>query len=408
MKRKEGFSLIEVIVAVAILAVLSMPILLYFTNATIHSARGRSEQAADMAAQAIVEEIDSINNFDLLENALINTGRDWTLVGTPAPDVGGTTTLSRPIDVDGNGYVADVTINYGAYGAVVLNPSASPAPSTSPDPAASPGPSASSAPGVKAKYNSYLNPHFQELYSDQSVVISEKADTFDTGVNSIFYEMNGNAPGASPDPEHTERYSVSDIKSKVKKTYKLTAVAYPAGMYTGKGSCMFTFDKENDGTIDATSEVVLANTQVEKNKLKSMYFLFIPTYGDSEISGETVTQNVIVDFQTMIESDAVNRASDMEVSFIRQNTYSDTTNPDTPDTTKEFRLNLDTANSKNFLPAKYFSNDKVVLGNVSSGGLMNRTQDKRIASITVEIYNRDEMGNKEGAVLATNTTSKSV
>ena len=39
---------------------------------------------------------------------------------------------------------------------------------------------------------------------------------------------------------------------------------------------------------------------------------------------------------------------------------------------------------------------------------MNKTQDKRIASVKVEIYRSDESGNKEGSVLATNTTSKTV
>ncbi len=423
VKREEGFSLIEVIVAVAILAILSMPILLYFTNSAVQSANGRYEQAADMAAQTVVEEIDSVDNFDYIENALVNNGNNWN-ISSLSPDINGTTVLTRPVTVNGNKYIADVTIDYGAYGSALVGGTPDPGATPTPTPPAGATPTPDT--GLKAKFNNYQNPHFRDLYSDESVVISEKKDTFDTGVNNLFYELNGNAPGATPNPSAT--VTVDDIKAKIKKSYKLTAIAYPEGMYTVKGSCVFGYDANSNGSIDAptsptgpnpepTTEVVLINTQIEKSKLKSLYFLFMPTYGNSEISGETVTQNVVVDFRTMIEPNGVNRAGDMEISFIRQNTYS--TGADgkkVVDTPKEFRLVMDTSSgpdgqpkSQNHTVSKYFTNDKVVLENgVTSGGLMNKTQDKRIASVKVEIYRSDETGNKEGTVLATNTTSKTV
>lgn len=418
MKQKDGFSLIEVIVAVAILAILSMPILLYFTNSAIHSANGKYEQAADLAAQTIVEEIDSINDFEAIETALINTGRDWTLTETAA-DINGTTKLSRPVSVDGNDYIADVSIDYGPYSSVVVNPSPTPG-GTNP-------PESTPSSSLKAKYNAYQNPHFQELYSDESVVISEKKDTFEIGLNNLYYELNGNAEGevAHEKVPMDDPSTGKGIKQKIKKAYKLSVIAYPAGMYTVKGSCVFGYDTNGNGVIDSadpanaepTTEVVVSNTQIEKDKLKNLYFLFQPTYGEGEISGATVSQNVIVDFQTLIETGGVNRAENLEISFIRQNTYTiGSDNKETVDPTKEFRLKMDTSTgidgqpkSKNHTVSKYFTNDKVVLENgVASNGLLNRTQDKRIATVTVDIYKMDETGNKEGDVLVTNTTSKAV
>ena len=416
VKREEGFSLIEVIVAVAILAILSMPILLYFTNSAIQSANGRYEQAADMAAQTIVEEIDSVNNFDYIEYGLINAPdapeKKWKVISY-ATDDDPKSELTKPVSVNGNKYIADVTIDYGgAYGSPFS------VPISDSDETLETDDSDTSGIKLKAKYNNYQNPHFRDLYSDQSVVISEKKDTFETGVNNLFYELNGNAPGEAPNPDST--VSVSDIKAKIKKTYKLTTIAYPADMYTVKGSCVFGYDSNGDGGVDATeptTEVVLINTQIEKTKLKSIYFLFMPTYGDKELSGENVTQNVIVDFNSMMEPDGVNHAGDMEVSFIRQNTYSiGADGNEVVDTPKVFTLKMDTSSgpdglpkSKNHNMSKYFTNDKVELENgVVSGGLINKTKDKRIASVKVEIYRSDESGNKEGKVLATNTTSKSV
>lgn len=38
---KEGFSLVEVIVAIAVLALLSLPILAYFSDASVFTSRGK-------------------------------------------------------------------------------------------------------------------------------------------------------------------------------------------------------------------------------------------------------------------------------------------------------------------------------------------------------------------------------
>ena len=40
--KKEGFSLIEVIIAVALLALMALPILAYFTNAAVTTSRGKN------------------------------------------------------------------------------------------------------------------------------------------------------------------------------------------------------------------------------------------------------------------------------------------------------------------------------------------------------------------------------
>ena len=399
VKREEGFSLIEVIVAVAILAILSMPILLYFTNSAVQSANGRYEQAADMAAQTVVEEIDSVDNFDYIENALVNNGNNWN-ISSLSPDINGKTVLTRPVSVNGNNYIADVTIDYGAYGSALAGPTAAPDATPIPTPPAGATPTPDT--GLKAKFNNYQNPHFRDLYSDESVVISEKSDTFNSGVYNLYHEINGVAAGVTPPPS-AEPFD--SIKNKTKKIYKLTAVPYPEGMFTVKGSCVFYIDKEGSTSgfddSDYSAEIVLTNTQIEKSKLKSIYFLFSAIYGVADKESESsIKQSVIVDFSAVDDETLKN----LEISFIRQNDYAEEV-----DKNKTYELIFDTTRCVNYLWSKYYNNDKVNLnGPTYGGGLMNKTQDKRIAYVKVEIYRSDESGNKEGSVLATNTTSKTV
>ena len=59
-----GFSLIEVILAVAILALMTLPILNYFTNSSLRTIDGRDKQTATMAAENVVEELSTFSNYE--------------------------------------------------------------------------------------------------------------------------------------------------------------------------------------------------------------------------------------------------------------------------------------------------------------------------------------------------------
>lgn len=72
-----GFSLIEVMLAVVILALVTLPIINYYTYSSVQTIEGRERQTATMVAEDAAEELKAYSNFDQISE-VISTG-------TPAP-----------------------------------------------------------------------------------------------------------------------------------------------------------------------------------------------------------------------------------------------------------------------------------------------------------------------------------
>ena len=86
LKRKDaGFSLVEIILSIAILAIISIPLLMYFSDSVKHSAMMGTKQKATLLAQQVKENIETDDEF--LQRMLEVTGAVAPAPSaTPFPD----------------------------------------------------------------------------------------------------------------------------------------------------------------------------------------------------------------------------------------------------------------------------------------------------------------------------------
>ena len=63
-KENKGFTIVEVIIAVAMLAIVSIPILGSFAQSAKYNAKARNIQKATIAAQTVMEDIKAENNIE--------------------------------------------------------------------------------------------------------------------------------------------------------------------------------------------------------------------------------------------------------------------------------------------------------------------------------------------------------
>ena len=112
----QGFSLIEVILAVAILALVTLPIINYFTYSGLRTADGRDKQSATVVAENVLDELNSYDNFEQIENIASSGAVDaasWTVVPDPSDPTKFTyTDLTKKVQLNGYDYEAKVHITY--------------------------------------------------------------------------------------------------------------------------------------------------------------------------------------------------------------------------------------------------------------------------------------------------------
>lgn len=114
-----GFTLIELVITIAVLAVISVPLLMYFTDSMRHNAQMKEQQNAVIAAQNVLEELKvvdlSLDNQDYLTQAVTPppgatpfpvTSVAWTPMSTAAPGA----TPGSSYEVKGN-----YTLNNQSY-----------------------------------------------------------------------------------------------------------------------------------------------------------------------------------------------------------------------------------------------------------------------------------------------------
>lgn len=324
---RDGFSLIEVIIAVAILGIIAMSLLSYFSLASNYSSAGKDTQKADMVAQSIVEEINSYRGVDKIETKLENaTGSAWT-VDTLADATTKESKMTKKMTVDGTEYQAKVTLNYDYT------------------------PENSEGDETVAKYNEYAAPQLEEVYSPNNVVFSEK-DEFSTAVSNIYYQNTD--------------VSKTTIENNIKRTMCIdfSKDAENAEICHVKAYYEYEYGSDMYATI-------LKDEKIELTKLKNVYLFY-----------ELLRSDIQHDPVRIQAPDlTIEEAKAIKITFVQQKALFE----------EPIGYTLDVSGSGNYNQFQYASNDVSMQGITTAPKAFVETEkENRIAEITVEIYDGDE------------------
>lgn len=379
-KDDSGFSLIEVIMAVAILALMTLPILNYFTNSSLRAIDGRDKQTATMAAENIIEELGSYSNHDQIRALLASpspaaSASPWT---SSAPETDDTTYMQRDLKLNNENYRAKVQIKYGVYNSStrVVDESN--------------GESIGSGTGdvVGQKFNSYAIPNPSEVYSPSNVVAVED-DEIDMALSEFYTTILGSGSGATVTLDNIRaglrRKMCIDISYKnVDKKEYLVRVYY---LYE-YGSTYHT-------------EITLKQSEVEKSKLKNVFVFYNPLRSgvvEDEIRVRTGNEvpggaQIPLDKGPGETGTAIN-----DIGFYFAVQASDPA---------PYKI---TVSSGNAMAAKYYSNASTVNGVTASASepgaarpnafVDTKSGKRRIGRIYVDIYEVRPDGSESDAVVA--------
>ena len=322
-QNKEGFSLVELVIAITVLAILTIPILAYFTNAAVSTSRGKDTQKANMAAQSVLEELNSCTSFEQIEEELKDDPEHLWQVDEVGPKQ---SKLTKTVEVDNTTYQAKVTVDFDYS-------------TTNSD-----------GDDVDSKYNDYPAPQLTEVYSPNSVVIAESDET-ETAVSNFYYQTY-----------KTDNISVTkaQIREDMSRTLCLD-VEKSGELYLVKGYYRYEYDGE-------TYEAVLENTKIEASKLQNIYLFYDLLRED--VLNENVEINITGIDLGIPDDEKINLFFVCQKgSFEKPDGYS---------------LNVNGTN-KNLL--HYYSNDITVQGvTLAESKIVKHSTGKRIAAITVDVY----------------------
>lgn len=350
---REGFSLVEVIIAIALLAILTMPILTYFTNAAVSTSRGKNIQKASMAAETAMEEVYAFESPEQIEEYIqAASATDWSIVSTAESKTGeagktSTTVLQRDnIEVDGERYKAKITLEYDY-------------------------PVSSEAAASYNNPNSNPMPELKEVYSASNAVITE-SDQLDRAVSHYLMKY--------PDAEQNE------IQKELSENRELQLkITEEESVYTVTGSYQYTYKGD-------VYDAVILRTKVKD--LANIYF-FYDRIKYTDASGDLVVQNkeetVNVEASTISASDEDKNVfkenmKNMHVYFICQKEQKE----------KDMGMGIDSAHKLKFIMndnakrSTYHTNidpasAPVTIDKYEQGAVTSKPKG-RIAKVTVDVY----------------------
>ena len=338
-RQSQGFSLIEVLIAIAVLGVVAMALLSFFSSANFYSSTGKSTQKADMAGQSVLEELNACSTFEEIETNLIAaTGSAWKLETQNDKK----STLRKDLSVDGSDYQAKVTLDY-EYSTTDMN-----------------------GDETKSRFNNYKKPELKELYSPRNVVLAE-SDQFSTAVSHFYYKDT--SVSKSTIESAMTRDMILDVSKDAEKPE----------LYRVKASYQYHY---NGGDF----VTVVKEEKAEAESLENIYLLYNWLRGD--ILKEPVTVN--------LDGLSMEEAKKITLYFICQK---GAVNPPA-------NYQLDITGSGNFLQLGYVTNGASAPAVSSRDDIVSHTTGKRIATVTVDIYDVAETDYTEENRIVRLQTSK--
>lgn len=261
----QGFSLIEVILAVAILALVTLPIINYFTYSGIRTADGKDKQSATAIAENVLDDLNSYDNFEQIESIASKgavNAKDWTVVPDPADPVKFTyTDLTKNVNMNGNDYEAKVHITYTnhtttdgksydtGYDSNTLTKDTNEA--------------------INSKYNDYSIPNPNQIYGKESIVAKED-DELDQAVS---YFLTNEATNAN---NFFTKYNLVQNKLLRKLAIHIEYKDSSHDVYRVKLSYLYELNGADASLAlkNGICEVPLETTEVKKDTLKNIYFFY--------------------------------------------------------------------------------------------------------------------------------------
>lgn len=346
-QKRDGFSLVEVIIAVAILAIIATPILAYFTNAAVSTSRGRDTQKANMVAQSVMEEVKSCDSFAQVEQNLVAaSGSAWTITNVadiPTATNKGASVLNKNVTLDGVDYKAVVTLDYDYTAASTDEP----------------------------LYNDYSVPELKEIYSTSNVVL-EETDQEDTALSNYLYSNK----------DKTRQ----DIRNNMSRTICMDVVkdkSNPSNpIYTIRGYYRYNYQGED-------YDAIIKSTKIESSKLRNIYLFY-------HLLQKNAAESVKVNYQGVSQTEA----EKIQVYFICQKRTKEDGTFDEPQST----YSLFVSGEGEYMKSQYFSNGKALSGVSGKTEFVTSARAKRIAKVTVDVYDPTDASK----VLVSLHTSKGV
>ncbi|MCM1246599.1 MAG: prepilin-type N-terminal cleavage/methylation domain-containing protein [Roseburia sp.] len=288
LQDNSGFSLIEVMLAVAILALVTLPIINYYTYSSVQTIDGRERQTATMVAEDAAEELKAYANFDQISKLLSTsapapTATPFSAVGTYNVRVYYRYSYTKPSGVTvtqddikaGLSRVACVHVGNGSSAISTPSPTATPAASPTATPAIEDGPWEVD-PAPLAKYVAVPSASPEPMSFKKRIKVNGfdylakvhvDFDAYDSDTQTV----SGGAIDSKYNdyyiPKPNEVYADTNIVAAEDDEVEIAV----SQIYTDIMSAGFT-----GGTV--TKEVAVEETEIRKDKLKNIYMFYKPAW----------------------------------------------------------------------------------------------------------------------------------